>query len=63
MKIAAISTILIHIPYESGGAASLAGQAWTRMAILLVKVETDGGVTGWGEGFGHAVAPASSSLA
>jgi L-alanine-DL-glutamate epimerase-like enolase superfamily enzyme len=61
MKITAISTSLIHIPYETGGASSLAGQAWTRMAILLVKVETDAGVAGWGEGFGHAVAPATKT--
>src|SRR5437879_5947119 len=59
MKITAISTSLIHIPYETGSASSLAGQDWTRMAILLVKVETDAGVAGWGEGFGHAIAPAT----
>jgi D-galactarolactone cycloisomerase len=61
MKISAISTMLIHIPYETGGATKLAGQSWTRMAMLLVKVETDDGVTGWGEGFGHAIAPATKA--
>ncbi len=62
MKITAISTILVHIPYETGAPTqSLAGQSWSRMAILLVKVETEDGVTGWGEGFGHAVAPATKA--
>jgi D-galactarolactone cycloisomerase len=62
MKITAISTILINIPYDTGSPTqALAGQAWTRMAILLVKVETDEGIIGWGEGFGHAVAPATKS--
>jgi D-galactarolactone cycloisomerase len=59
MKISAISTMLIHIPYETGGATQLGGQSWTHMAILLVKVETDDGLTGWGEGFGHAIAAAT----
>jgi len=61
MKISSISTLLIHIPYETGGATQLAGQSWTHMAILLVKVETDEGVTGWGEGFGHAIAAATKA--
>jgi D-galactarolactone cycloisomerase len=61
MKISAISTILIHIPYETGGATQLAGQSWTSMAILLVKVETDDGITGWGEGFGHSIAAATKA--
>ena len=61
MKISSISTMLIHIPYETGGATQLAGQSWTHMAILLVKVETDDGVTGWGEGFGHAIAAATKA--
>src|SRR5215469_5038906 len=61
MKISAISTNLIHIPYETGGATQLAGQSWTHMAILLVKVETDDGLTGWGEAFGHAIAAATKA--
>src|SRR5438105_13193554 len=59
MKITVITTTLIHIPYEAGAPTKLAGQAWSRMAVLLVRVDTDEGVTGWGEGFGHAIAPAT----
>jgi L-alanine-DL-glutamate epimerase-like enolase superfamily enzyme len=61
MKITAISTILIHIPYEAGAPTKLAGQNWSRMAILLVRLDTDAGVTGWGEAFGHAIAPATKA--
>jgi L-alanine-DL-glutamate epimerase-like enolase superfamily enzyme len=61
MKITQISTILIHIPYEAGAPTKLAGQNWSRMAILLVRVDTDEGVTGWGEAFGHAIAPATKA--
>jgi D-galactarolactone cycloisomerase len=61
MKITQISTTLIHIPYEAGAPTKLAGQNWSQMAILLVRVDTDDGVTGWGEGFGHAIAPATKA--
>ncbi len=62
MKITAISTLLAHIPFATGAATQmLAGQSWSRMAMLLVKLETDEGLSGWGEGFGHAVAPATKT--
>jgi L-alanine-DL-glutamate epimerase-like enolase superfamily enzyme len=61
MKILSITTTLIHIPYEAGAPTKLAGQSWSRMAILLVRVDTDEGVTGWGEAFGHAIAPATKA--
>jgi D-galactarolactone cycloisomerase len=56
MKITAIETILVKIPYENGGPKwQSAGRAWTTLDILFVRVDTDEGVTGWGEAFGHAV--------
>lgn len=62
MKIASISTILVEIPYQAGGPLkALGGQVWNRMAVLFVKVETDDGIVGWGEGFGHAIAPATKA--
>jgi D-galactarolactone cycloisomerase len=57
MKISAISTYLIEIPFETGAPTrALNAHEWRRMAILFVKVETDEGITGWGEAFGHASA-------
>src|SRR5262249_46362018 len=61
MKITAITTTLINIPYQAGAPTKLAGQSWSRMAILLVRVDTEEGLTGWGEGFGHAIAPATKA--
>jgi D-galactarolactone cycloisomerase len=56
MKITAIETILLKIPYENGGPPwNLTGKPWTTLDILIVRVETSAGVTGWGEAFGHAV--------
>ncbi len=60
MKITAVDTILLQIPYDiGGGPMAIAGRPATGLNILLVRIATDGGVTGWGEAFGHAVAPAT----
>jgi D-galactarolactone cycloisomerase len=60
MKITAVDTILLQIPYDiGGGPMAIAGRPTTGLNILLVRIETDSGITGWGEGFGHAVAPAT----
>src|SRR6516165_9293516 len=61
MKIKSITTTLVHIPYEAGAPTKLAGQNWSQMAILLVRIDTDDGLTGWGEGFGHAIASATKA--
>ena len=56
MKITAIETILLKIPYDNGGPPwNLTGTPWATLDMLMVRVETDAGVTGWGEAFGHAV--------
>jgi D-galactarolactone cycloisomerase len=53
MKITSIEPILIGVPYTYGGPSGAA--RWRTMDTLIVKVETDEGVTGWGEGFGLSV--------
>ena len=63
MKITAVETILLQIPYGNGGAPMrIAGVPATRLAILLVRVATDAGLVGWGEAFGHGVAPATKLI-
>lgn len=60
MKITAVETILLQIPYDiGGGPMAIAGHPTTGLNILLVRIATDAGITGWGEAFGHAVAPAT----
>jgi L-alanine-DL-glutamate epimerase-like enolase superfamily enzyme len=60
MKITAVETILLQIPYDiGGGPMAIAGHPATGLNILLVRIRTDAGITGWGEAFGHAVAPAT----
>jgi L-alanine-DL-glutamate epimerase-like enolase superfamily enzyme len=56
MKITAIESSIISIPFDMGGPPQhFAGQLWTHIETLLVKVITDTGVVGWGEAFGHVV--------
>jgi L-alanine-DL-glutamate epimerase-like enolase superfamily enzyme len=51
MKISNIEPILIAVPYRYGGPLGNAAR-WRTMDSLIVKVETDAGIAGWGEGFG-----------
>ena len=54
-KITAVETSVVSVPFEMGGPHQLfAGRPWHRMETLLVRVETEDGLVGWGEAFGHA---------
>lgn len=62
MKIAAVDSIVVALPYDMGGPQpAFAGKPWTHLEILLVKVTTDDGFVGWGEAFGHAAIPATKA--
>jgi L-alanine-DL-glutamate epimerase-like enolase superfamily enzyme len=61
-RITAIETRVVSIPFTMGGPHPLfAGQPWDHLAILLVKIETADGLTGWGEAFGHTAIPATKA--
>src|SRR5256885_9070537 len=60
MKITKVETIVLNLPMLIHGATPmLGGRARTSIDMLLVRVDTDGGVTGWGEAFGHRIFPAT----
>jgi len=60
MKITAVETFVVRMPLVlAGDAPMVSGQARTAIEMLLVRVDTDAGVSGWGEGFGHRVWPAT----
>lgn len=60
MKITRIETMVLNLPMVIDGATpTLGGQARTSIDMLLVRVDTDAGVSGWGEAFGHRVFPAT----
>jgi L-alanine-DL-glutamate epimerase-like enolase superfamily enzyme len=55
MKITAIEPFHISVPYDFGNStANAAAVQWPKMETLFVKVTTDDGLVGWGEGFGLA---------
>jgi len=55
VKITRVEPILIAIPYEHGGPKPMRPFGpWTHMETLFVRVDTDAGITGWGEAFGFA---------
>lgn len=64
MKIAHVETIWISIPFNHGGPSSgffAHGVNWNNLDTLIVKVETDTGLIGYGEAFGYACIPATKA--
>ena len=53
MKIAKAESILLSLPFESGGTPpwSFGGKPANNFDIQLVRLETDDGLVGWGEAF------------
>ena len=62
MKITKVETLVLNLPMLIDAARTTpmqGGRARTSIDMLLVKIETDSGVTGWGEAFGHRIFPAT----
>lgn len=60
MKITAVDTFVLRMPLvHAGDPPRISGQTRTAIEMLLVRVATDEGICGWGEGFGHRVWPAT----
>lgn len=56
MTIRAIETILLDLPYDIWGPKPTFAGKPRKRELLLVRVETDRGLVGWGEAFGYSVA-------
>ena len=62
MKITAIETSVVALPFTMNGPyTKFSGKTWDHLEILLVKVETQSGLVGWGEAFGHAAIPSTKA--
>jgi D-galactarolactone cycloisomerase len=63
MRITKVETIVVNMPMIIEGPVlpQQGGRPRTSMDTLLVRVDTDGSVTGWGEGFGHRIFPATKA--
>jgi D-galactarolactone cycloisomerase len=60
MKITKVESMVLNLPMVIDGATPmLGGRARTSIDMLLVRIDTDAGITGWGEAFGHRIFPAT----
>ena len=63
MKITGLETIALAIPHDHGGPPTgFGGSSWPRLNVLLVRLETDAGLTGWGEAFSYGCLPAVQGI-
>lgn len=65
MKITGIETLRVGIPFDTGGLRQGMRPGltpWKSIESLLLRIETDDGLVGWGEGFGHFVNPATDAV-
>jgi D-galactarolactone cycloisomerase len=62
MLITRIEPIRIAVPFDHGGPTPMRSSGpWTSMDALLVRVDTDAGISGWGEAFGFAASPVTEA--
>ena len=59
MTIRQAEAIPLSLPFEMGGPKPLFCGLPRQMEILLIRIETDSGLVGWGEAFGFAIWPAT----
>lgn len=59
MIITKVEPIFVGLPYDQGAPKPTRRGFgdWDVQPILFVRVETDAGITGWGEAFSHASTP------
>lgn len=59
MRITRVEPKLVALPYEHGAPKPVRKGigSWDTQDILFVRVQTDEGIVGWGEAFGHASSP------
>ncbi len=63
LKIIAIETYVTRTPFDMGAEpVAFGGVSWQTMQTLWLRVITDQGLEGWGEGFGHACVPATKAV-
>ncbi|MEM7406700.1 MAG: mandelate racemase/muconate lactonizing enzyme family protein [Pseudomonadota bacterium] len=61
-SIVSVEVVRAALPFETGGprhGMRPTLSAWLRMECVMLKVTTADGLSGWGEAFGHVMAPAS----
>jgi L-alanine-DL-glutamate epimerase-like enolase superfamily enzyme len=64
MKITQVETIVVNTPILIAGKIQpkASGVARTSINTLYVRIDTDQGISGWGEGFGHRIYAATKAV-
>ncbi len=63
MKISKVDVIQLDIPFEDGGTGEgMTPSAWNQFDTILVRIETDTGLVGWGEAFAYFCAGAVRAM-
>lgn len=63
MKIIAAESFRLAIPFSDGGRGEgMTPSAWNRLDMVLVRLETDIGLVGWGEAFAYFCAGAVKAM-
>jgi D-galactarolactone cycloisomerase len=64
MKITKVETIVVSTPILIAGKVlpKASGVPRTSIDTLLVRIDTDEGISGWGEGFGHRIYTATKAV-
>ena len=60
MKIENIATYTIRLPFDPGGKTGVWSD-WRTLDHVLIRIDTDAGISGWGEAFGYGAAPATKA--
>jgi L-alanine-DL-glutamate epimerase-like enolase superfamily enzyme len=56
VKIVRVESTIVKLPFtQPGPPTGFGGRVFSTVDTLLVRVDTDAGLTGWGEAFGYAV--------
>jgi L-alanine-DL-glutamate epimerase-like enolase superfamily enzyme len=54
MRIKSVDVIPLSIPFEDGSSGvGLMPRKWTHLDVALVRIETEDGLVGWGDGFAY----------
>ncbi|MCP5153156.1 MAG: mandelate racemase/muconate lactonizing enzyme family protein [Ectothiorhodospiraceae bacterium] len=54
MKIARVESIPLSVPFDAGASTpGFEGSDWRKLNVLLVRVETEDGLVGWGDAFSY----------
>lgn len=63
MKITAVDPIVTSIPFDAGGSGEgIMPTTWNTLDFCLVRIETDTGLVGWGEGFGYFCSQSTAAI-